>query len=64
MAVVAENDSNVLLFDKRKPNCVIESLNHENKVTAIAWAPHDKNLICSVNEGGSALIWDLREGVV
>ena len=64
MAVVAENDSNVLLFDRRKPNHIVETLHHDAKVTAIAWAPHNADLICSVSERGSALIWDLKEGLV
>ena len=63
IAVVAESDTNVLLFDRRKPNHIVETLRHDNKVTNIAWAPHDGNLICSVSEGGNALIWDLSEGL-
>ena len=61
MAVVAENDKNVLLFDKRKPNQIYETLRHDSKVTAIAWSPSEPNMICSVNEGGAALIWDLYD---
>ena len=61
MAVVQEDDHNVMLFDKRKPSMIIEKLNHENKVTAIAWSPSEANMICSVGEGGRALIWDLND---
>ena len=61
MAVVAENDTKVLLFDKRKPNHIVETLNHESKVNAIAWSPAQANMICSVVEGGNALIWDLYD---
>ena len=61
MAVVAEDDKNVLLFDKRKPNQIYETLRHDSKVTAIAWSPSEPNMICSVNEGGAALIWDLHD---
>ena len=28
MAVVAQDDSNVLLFDKRKPNTILDTLDH------------------------------------
>ena len=61
MAVVAENDTKVLLFDKRKPNHIVETLNHDTKVNAIAWSPKESNMICSVVEGGNALIWDLYD---
>ena len=65
MAVVAENDTKVLLFDKRKPNYIVETLNHDSKVNAIAWSPAQANMICSVVEGvnncGNALIWDLYD---
>ena len=61
LAAVAEDDSNVLLFDKRKPNVIVETLCHDNKVTGIAWSPAEANLICSVGEGGRALIWDLNQ---
>ena len=61
MAVVAQDDSNVLLFDKRKPNTIVDTLGHGSKVSAIAWNPADANVICSVGEGGNALIWDLSE---
>ena len=61
MAVVAENDTNVLLFDKRKPSTIMETLCHESKVTNIAWSPSEPNMICSVGEGGNAFIWDLYD---
>ena len=65
MAVVAENDNKVMLFDKRKPYSVYETLYHgdnpENHVTAIAWSPDNEHMICSVGEAGNALIWDLSE---
>ena len=61
MAVVAEEDTNVYLFDKRRPNTIFETLPHRSKVNAIAWCPHDSGLICSVGEGGNALIWDINE---
>ena len=61
MAVVQEDDLNVMLFDKRKPSSIMESLCHESKVTAIAWSPSEANMICSVGEGGRALIWDLND---
>mmetsp|Transcript_9558 Transcript_9558/g.13041 ORF Transcript_9558/g.13041 Transcript_9558/m.13041 type:complete len:82 (+) Transcript_9558:527-772(+) len=61
MAVVQEDDHNVMLFDKRKPSQIMESLCHESKVTAIAWSPSEASLICSVGEGGRALIWDLND---
>ena len=50
MAVVAEDSRYVYLFDKRKPNKILEQLDHECKVTAIAWSPSDPNMICSVGE--------------
>ena len=50
-----------MLFDKRKPSQIVEQLNHESKITAIAWSPSEANLICSVGEGGRALIWDLND---
>ena len=61
MAVVAQDDMNVLLFDKRKPNTIVDTLCHRSKVNAIAWSPAAANMICSVGEGGNALIWDLNE---
>ena len=65
MAVVAQDDNKVLLFDKRKPYTVYETLYHgdnpEHPVTAIAWSPDNENMICSVGEAGNALIWDLSE---
>ena len=59
MAVVAQDDNNVLLFDKRRPGQIVEKLTSEHKVTAIAWSPDKANMICSVYEQGRALIWDL-----
>jgi len=50
-----------MLFDKRKPSQIMEQLCHESKVTAIAWSPSEANMICSVGEGGRALIWDLND---
>lgn len=61
MAVVAEDDPKVYLFDKRRPNTIYDSLFHRSKVNAIAWSPNEANLICSVGEDGRALIWDLNE---
>ena len=61
MAVVAENDQNVHIFDKRRPNAIYDSLYHRSKVNAIAWSPNEASLICSVGDGGNALIWDLNE---
>ena len=61
MAVVAQDDSNVLLFDKRRPNQILDTLNRSSKVNSISWSPAAANLICSVHEDGNALIWDLNE---
>ena len=61
MAVLAQDDTNVLLFDKRRPNTIVDTLCHDSKVSAVAWSPIDRNMLCSVCEGGKALIWDLSE---
>ena len=61
MAVVAQDDNNVLLFDKRRPNQIVDTLNRRSKVNAISWSPAASNLICSVHEDGNALIWDLND---
>lgn len=61
MAVLAQDDTNVLLFDKRRPNAIVDTLCHDSKVNSIAWSPTDRNMLCSVEEGGKALIWDLSE---
>ena len=61
MAVVAQDDNNVLLFDKRMPNRIYDTLSRRSKVNAIAWSPADASLICSVHEDGNALIWDLND---
>ena len=61
MAVCAEDYNNVLLFDKRRPNQIFDKLVHTSKVNAIAWSPDKANMICSVSEGGAALIWDLND---
>lgn len=51
----------MLLLDKRKPNTIMDTLCQDSKVSAIAWSPTDRNVLCSVYEGGNALIWDLAE---
>ena len=60
LAVLAEDDSNILLLDKRKPNRHFETLNHKDqKVHSIAWSPDSPELICSVGDQ-NALIWDIN----
>ena len=65
MAVVAQDDNKVMLFDKRKPYQIYETLYHgdnpDHHVSAIAWSPNDANMICSVGKAGNALIWDLSQ---
>ena len=50
-----------MMFDRRKPQTILYSLNQGSKVNAVAWSPVAANLLCSVDEGGSACIWDLDE---
>ena len=60
LAVLAVDDSNILLLDKRKPNKNIDTLSHKDqKVNSIAWSPECAELICSVGEQ-NALIWDIN----
>ena len=51
LAVLAQDDSNILLLDKRKPNKNLDTLNHKDqKVNAISWSPNNAELICSVGD--------------
>ena len=60
LAVLAQDDSNILLLDKRKPNKNLDTLNHKDqKVNAISWSPDNAELICSVGDT-NALIWDIN----
>ena len=60
LAVLAADDSNILLLDKRKPNKNLDTLSHKDqKVNSIAWSPECAELICSVGEQ-NALIWDIN----
>lgn len=59
--MVGQNDKHVMVFDCRRPTQGHDFLNHGSVVNAIAWCPNRDSLICSVGDGGNALIWDLAE---
>jgi len=64
IAVVARDDQELMIFDYRKPTPnQYDFLPHNSKVNGMAWSPQYESVICSITDGGRALIWDIDSDV-